>query len=339
MKAPVWITYMGDVTDGEFEAACYYEYGRESHVLHEAARLSRQELDLSEIGHRIDRHFACGNLFLASPWLEIFTCGLFPETPWNRLHAEVRAGILGAFPLPSGKVQALRMIDLRRLDNILDRLKEKVLEQAKLLDQLKRIGKRARANRKAHQRVLPILHVGQWSHVLFTVDHGKTRKQLIDEFEAFLELPEMIKARSAKYRGDPTGKTGKAKDRLKDLAASRLYEYCKRDWNAANDFADNHRKQTDAGEARTFHDVRKGKDAVQPKDAIGASLAPQKDPANKALLYSGQLGFLRARKRAQIYLKQLIPWEFYKQGKDAELENLRAKMKKRFRKKFPQEEE
>jgi hypothetical protein len=169
-------------------------------------------------------------------------------------------------------------------------------------------------------------------------DHGKTRKQLIDEFEAFLELPE-IKAHSAKYRGDPTGKTGKAKDRLKDLAASRLYEYCKRDWNAANDFADNHRKQTDAGEARAFHDVRKGKDAVQPKDAMGVSLGPKKDPANRALLYGGQLSFLRAKIRAQDYLRQTIPWEFYKETEDAKLENLLPKMQERLRRKFPQEEE
>ena len=136
METPAWIACMATLRMASLRPHADYEYARESYVLHEAARLSRQEVDLSEIGHRIDGHFACGNLFLASPWLEIFTCGLFPETPWNRLPAEVRAGILGAFPLPSGKVQALRMTDLRRLDNILDRLKEKVLEQAKLLDRV-----------------------------------------------------------------------------------------------------------------------------------------------------------------------------------------------------------
>ena len=54
----------GDVVDGEHEAACDYEYSRESPVLRAAARSHLQGLSFEEIGEGIDQAFSCGDAFL-----------------------------------------------------------------------------------------------------------------------------------------------------------------------------------------------------------------------------------------------------------------------------------
>ena len=87
--------------------------------------------------------------------------------------------------------------------------------------------------------------------------------------------------------------TGGAKDRLKDLAAWRLYEHLKGKWEAANNFAEEHRLKTTAGEPRPFHDLR------------GTPRAP---------LFAEQSGFSRARRRAQAHFAELFPWESREDG-------------------------
>lgn len=47
----------------------------------------------------------------------------------------------------------------------------------------------------------------------------------------------------ARYAKGKRGKTGDLLDRLKDLAAWRLYREDDNDWSAANDFANNNRKK------------------------------------------------------------------------------------------------
>jgi hypothetical protein len=119
----------GDVVQGEQEAACHYEYARESGALREAASLHREDLNFEEIAEEIASNetfssqtavdLMAVDLILASPWLEIFTCPHFPEIPWNSLPAEAREELLRAYPDPVGSF----MTDVRRLDGILDRLK------------------------------------------------------------------------------------------------------------------------------------------------------------------------------------------------------------------------
>ena len=105
----------GDVADGERVAAYNYEYARESRFLRETASLHKQGVSLEEIGERSDQVS-----FLASPWLDTFTSKHFPETPWTHLPQEVREEIVLVYPDPAGSL----MVDVRRLDGILDRMKE-----------------------------------------------------------------------------------------------------------------------------------------------------------------------------------------------------------------------
>src|SRR5207248_2860278 len=85
--------------------------------------------------------------------------------------------------------------------------------------------------RKPQRKVYPIIEepiMGPpnqkraWVHVIFTLDFGKTKKRLLQEFDKWLQLPQN-KARFDAHKQNPTGKTGASKDRLKDLAAWRLY--------------------------------------------------------------------------------------------------------------------
>ena len=258
----------GDVVDGEHEVACDYEYARESRVLREAARLHRQgSFELEEIGEEIDQTFSCGVVFLSSPWLEIFICPHFPEIPWNSLPAEAHKEMVRAYPDSAGSLMA----DVRRLDGILDRLKE--------------LAVKARSQRgPPRHRALPILYAGRWTHALFTIDWSRTEAQLVIQFRSFLREH---KERSQQHRSAASGVTGGAKDRLKDLAVWRLYEHLKGDWEAANAFAEEHRIQTTAGEPRPFHDLR-------------GTWSP---------LFAEQSGFSRARRRAQAHFAGLFPWE------------------------------
>lgn len=58
----------GDVVDGEFEAACDYEYGRESNVMREAAKLSVSGISDIEIACKVEEQFQCGHWFIQHPW-------------------------------------------------------------------------------------------------------------------------------------------------------------------------------------------------------------------------------------------------------------------------------
>jgi hypothetical protein len=67
----------GDVVDGEHEAACDYEYSRESRVLREAARLHRQGLSPEEIGEDIDQAFHCGGFSFKAHGLSFSPAHIF----------------------------------------------------------------------------------------------------------------------------------------------------------------------------------------------------------------------------------------------------------------------
>ena len=238
--------------------------------------MHKDRLSFEEIAEAIDQTYSSRRLwgpFSASPWLEILSCADFPEIPWNSLPAKAREEVLRAYPDPVGSLMTV----VRRLDGILDRLKG--------------LAREARTQREPlRQRALPILHAGRWTHALFTIDWSRTEAQFVSQFRSFLREH---KERSQQYRRAGSGGTGGAKDRLKDLAAWRLYDHCEGDWEAANDFAEEYRLKTTAGEPRPFHDLR------------GTALAP---------LFGEQSGFLRARRRAQAHFAGLFPWESREDG-------------------------
>jgi hypothetical protein len=359
---PSTMAYLhGDVVDDEFEAACDYEYARESHVLRAAAlavaklpgelagqwraefqktieQLEEEEavrfrdiqegnqvrpwdvernrgdvfasltaedeaallrkgraLSFEEICQQIDEDFLCGGLFLQSPWFEFFTQAHFLDTPWNSLTQEDRRGILETLPLPFGK-GVLRSIEARSALAL---------------------------------RTRPGSSSGQHDLVVFMLDRAKGKKALVREFAAWLDRPENRQA-LAKFSNKRTGKTGGHADRLKDLGAWRLFEHCERDWNKANDFANEHRKAFEKpevkvigsgknrkrvifkeGDPKPFHDPRRGQQ--------------EKHQLNEASLYSEESGFLKARSRAQVYLRTRMPWEFFKENEEKEFEEMRAR--------------
>jgi hypothetical protein len=95
-----------------------------------------------------------------------------------------------------------------------------------------------------------------------------------------------------KHKKPTTGTTGKPLDRLKDLAAWRLYRELGNDWNDANDFANQHRK-----ERQPFHDARQDQS--------------KKVQRAEAALGNEESYFLKAKKRALDYLAECIPGEFH----------------------------
>jgi hypothetical protein len=132
-------------------------------------------------------------------------------------------------------------------------------------------------------------------YAVLPLDFSKSRKRVCREINDWLELPDN-KARFEKHKPTKEGGTPKeAKDRLKDVATWRLYRElgCDR----ALSFADKNRRRDDSGRPRPFHDPRKGQTKVPPNDAP---------------LYSEESGFLKAKKRAEDHLAELIPWEFGK---------------------------
>jgi hypothetical protein len=116
---------------------------------------------------------------------------------------------------------------------------------------------------------------------------------------------------------------------LKALASWRLLEHCGGEWRKANDFANEHRRvfekpdsivigtrknrkkiRFEKGNPKPFHDPRQG----QGKHQI-----------NKVSLYNEEKGFVNAKERAQDYLMQFVPAEFFKVVDDAVVEKERLK--------------
>jgi hypothetical protein len=193
----------GHVVDGEFEAACCYEYARESAMLKEAAAKAGS----AHLGEEEE------SWIYQYPWNLIWSCADFPRKPWNQISDRQRLDILRAFP--TTKVQPLHMMEAVFLDaqGVFDELKAMAVEARAQLT-------RRAYKEKRQRRIYPVLKKGQWLHVLFTLDMSKKKKRLVQEFEAWLDLKE----NRHEHRRNLTGKTGLFKDRLKDLAVSRLYE-------------------------------------------------------------------------------------------------------------------
>ena len=130
----------GTVPEKEVEAACFYEYARESPVLRDGAaardELLRQNKQhrfagwlWEEVARNIDQKHDCGTWFIQSPWNSILACRSFPGKPWNRLKKREREDILHAFP--KSEIQPLHMSQLVELDamGIFEEFKEMAAER------------------------------------------------------------------------------------------------------------------------------------------------------------------------------------------------------------------
>jgi hypothetical protein len=305
----------GDVVDSEFLAACYYEYARESVVLREAARLwvskKRSSTELDEILMAIEKRFP-GGIW----WSLVWRSPSFPRKSWNQLSSRERANIFLWFP--SSQIQPLQVNDVWHLTT------------RGVIDQLNTMAEQAietYRSGKPQRKIYPIVEGPEivnvshprkkervpWVHVIFCLNFDKTKKRLVQEFDKWLQLPEN-KARFDAHKQNPTGKTGAFKDRLKDLAAWRLYRELGS--KKALAFVEENRKPDEHGKPRQFHDGRKEQSKT-------------KMPLNEAPLYSAdneESQFLKAKGRARNYLGELIPWE---SGEDAE--KMRNELAKCFR--------
>jgi hypothetical protein len=279
----------GKVDNEEAQLACYYEYARESKLLRKLAEdrdglLKARKLSCEQavwaLFERTPQLWPCGYL-----GIEFLMCRSFPAKDWNELsHAERRAVARferkGVPPLPTTDVWSLKA--------------------SGAFDAFKALGEKARPQfrtvrpeetAQAMKTVPPVLHShGSLYRVLFDLDFRKTKKQLLSEFSAWLDLAEN-KQLLCKHNVPRVGTTGKARDRLKDLATWRLYRELGNNWNAANDFAEQNRKPSVA-----FHDARQGQS--------------KKVPLTQAPLGSEQSYFLKAKSRAQSFLADYIPEEF-----------------------------
>jgi hypothetical protein len=297
----------GDVVDGEFKAACQYEYARESNILRKAAELlSRNPTAYAgEIVFEVEREFQSGSWFISPDWMVIWQCPSFPAKGWNQLTEEERSDLLCGLPLSTKKARPLVFGEVMFLTAYLDQLKE-------MADKALTESKEAAAARRPRKKFYPILELPNTPFVqaLLPLDFSKSKKRLLQEISKWLEVPEN-KARFNKHkRTTEAGTEKQAKDRLKDLAAWKLFRELGRD--GAPEFAEQHRKRDKRGRPRAFHD---------PREAHKEWGELKKVPPNEAPLYSWQTGesaFRKAKVRVDRYLAQLIPWEFGKYAQEAD---------------------
>jgi hypothetical protein len=287
----------GDVVDNEFAAACCYEYAREWDVpdgTDDAMTLEKELLRRIEQGEEvfgrleegegeykirlpIEDIFRCGWSLKGYAWTLIRQCPSFPQKNWNQLSKEERTNILLGF-VPSTEIEPLPMDEVWLLDTggIFDELKTMASKVLK-----------SKRPRKPQRKVYPIVErCSPYVHAMFTLDFRKTKKRLLQEFDRWLRLPEN-RARFRAQGRKPTGKTGLFKDRLKDLAAWRLYREL--GCEEALAFAEKNRKRDKHGRPLQFHDARQGQTI--------------KTRLNEAPLYSEESGFLKAKQRAIEFLE------------------------------------
>jgi hypothetical protein len=195
-----------------------------------------------EIVFEIEREFQSGSWFIGTDWMFVWQCPSFPAKSWNELNEKERAVLLYGLPFSTTKVRPLLLGEVMFLTHYLDQLKEKA-------DKARAELKEARAVGKQPQKMYPILELKNTPFVqaLLPLDFSKSRRRLLDEIDLWLQLPEN-KARFDKHeRKTETGTEKEAKDRLKDLAAWKLFREL--GWEGALEFTERLEKATKA-EAR-----------------------------------------------------------------------------------------
>lgn len=294
----------GDVPDGEVEAACAYEYARESRTIWEAALL-RDKL--------VPRLSSCFSFALALRWGErdpykqaaiaamrcqgangrtvylwaqrFMYLESFPRKDWLELGPEERRDFQHMLvrPLPMSDVLSLEAMGVFDQFKAMAKANEPIIEDVPPGN----IG-------KPMPYIAPILQCGKSPvyRVLFDLDFSETRTQLLNEFKEWLNQPD--KEEYFEKHRSPKSDTGRPLDRLKDLAAWRLYRELENNWQKANEFANKHRKSLNPKEPRAFRDAK-----------VQGGKAP-----NEADLFSEDAEARKAQATAWKHLVKLMPSEF-----------------------------
>ena len=298
----------GDVDAEEAELACHYEYARELPAAREAAqqrdewmangadwfsdteraawkKLSPAERSEKAASWAYQANQLLGKTSFPFETLSFLVCESFPEKDWKELTPAERKAIAG---FERKKIPPLPMTDVW------------TLKALGVFDQFKAMGEKARPVVEDHdpQRgkfarpykpVPPVLQQrGPFYHAIFDLDFSESETLLVSRFKEWLRLPEN-KERLAKHKRPTTGTTGRPLDRLKELAAWRLYRECGNDWEKANDFANEHRKHR-----RPFRDAKQ-------QDG---------NPANEADLFGEEADARKAQASAWKYMVEIMPQEF-----------------------------
>ncbi|MGC1321700.1 MAG: hypothetical protein WA849_05935 [Candidatus Udaeobacter sp.] len=93
----------GDAVDGQFRAACQYEYSRESNILRKVAEPFRHSVHPEEITLKIENYVHCGTWFIQNEWSFIWRCPSFPAKGWNEISNAERSELLRALPLSTNQ--------------------------------------------------------------------------------------------------------------------------------------------------------------------------------------------------------------------------------------------
>jgi hypothetical protein len=300
---------------------------------------------------KVEEKFGCGPWFMQAPWSSIWACPSFPDRSWNQLNDAEREDIKRCFGAPATAIRPLQMLNVALLEamGVWDDFKalakhgrseriNPILDGAghsrltKLQARLRRLGmlRAETQNRTDIRHITNQLEAQiqkqseQWrrqTYALFAIDFGKSETRLLEEFKAWLRLPE-IKKRFEIHKPNRSvvGSTGSFTDRLKDLAASRVFEAFKEDTKKADWFTHENRKTFQAdttimrplpkktgekkrtvqkihfrrGDPRPFHDARGGQ---------------SNEPLNQVSLYSESGDWRKAQREALRFRQELIPWE------------------------------
>jgi hypothetical protein len=322
--SPTFMDYLhGDVEDHEAPIACVYEYARESQSVWAAAdwrdkkMLGRRgkstvtrPIPLNE-ARRILAHLPRFGHWIALPPFCNFLCFCrsFPKKAWNELSADERQAITRCH-LPKAS-PTLPLMDAWEVEALGILGKFKVLAD---------IAAGTGADVPLGKVVTSAIYVPAMLQIggpaygcLFEVDFSKSETSLVDEFRAWLKLPKCQKLLTVHSK--PTiGKTGKPLDRLKDLAAWRLYRERDNDWNKADDFANGHRKkfldwpdvrEKSGLEQKNKHDYKPGKGRPFHNAQTQAGRPP-----NDADLFGTDSDALKAKAGVLKYLSEIMPREF-----------------------------
>jgi hypothetical protein len=314
--SPVFMDYLhGDVNVEEAEVACLYEYARESEMLWAAA----QERDGLKAARALDCRRAAREVaaqhpkewYSHAPWaMSLLLCESFPEKDWCALPPNERSWLnrtFGAKP-----AAALPMTDLLTLKGlgVLDKLQAMAADAEPDIEEVPpgKTGKPVRL-------VFPLVQRqgdGSLYHALFDIDFSKSETQLVNEFRAWVRLPEN-RDRLATHKAPRSEAAGQALDRLKELAVWRLYRELGDDWNAANDFANKHRKsfatRSEIQSRYNTKEKRKRFTPKSPKPFRDAKRQQGKPPAEADLL-GEDADARKAVAGAKRFLTRIIPQEF-----------------------------
>ena len=285
----------GDV-DGEAEAACMYEYARESEVLRNAAAVRDQLRKTDDWRDDDVEMIVKADLppkFRSHGWLAIISeCASFPQFPWKHLESG-QSDIPGERELilkwwRSESAKPFSMTPLRTLD------RNGVFEDFRIRAENMRIRSRKNLpNPKPVKEEMPVIYYPEGlALALFDLDFTHPKKRLLEEFDAWLNLPKN-KVRFAEFKRDGRGKGGEFKSRLKDLAVWRLRE--RLSYEGMRTFTRENRKKTEKGLARPFHDSRRDQ--------------AEKGNLHEAELFSDKKGCEASIRRAKEFLKSLFPAE------------------------------